>query len=91
MGVPKLPRSHAKLRIAGYFWRSSLDPHFLWRRNRGARCFVGKGIVLASLGSTRPSARDDHRQDQAFGFTRVPGSLATGQETSTRATRVQDL
>jgi hypothetical protein len=37
------------------------------------------------------SAGNGHRQEQAFGATGVPGSLATGQKTSVRSAHIQEL
>ena len=60
----------------------------LQRRCSGMVC---QGHVLASLDATLASASNGDRQEQAFGATGVPGSLATGQKTSVRSARIQEL
>jgi hypothetical protein len=91
MGVPKMPASHAEHRIARDPGRGTLAPHLFRGCNGDARGIVCQGHVLASLDAALASAGNGHRQEQAFGAAGVPGSLATGQKTSVRSARIQEL
>ena len=91
MGVPKMPGSDSEHRIARDPGRGTLAPDLFRGCDGDARGIVCQGHVLASLDATLASARNDHRQEQAFGATGVPGSLATGQKTSVRSARIQEL
>jgi hypothetical protein len=91
MGVPGMPASHAEHRTTRDPGRGTLAPDLFRGRHGDARGIVCQAHVLASLDATLASAGNRHRQEQAFGATGVPGSLATGQKTSVRSAHIQEL
>jgi hypothetical protein len=91
MGVQRMPASHAERRIARDPVRGTLAADLFRGCNGDARGIVCQGRLLASLDATLASARNRHSEEQAFGATGLPGSLAARQKTSIRSARIQGL
>ncbi|MGY8662512.1 hypothetical protein Q3C01_09105 [Bradyrhizobium sp. UFLA05-109] len=70
---------------------NTLAPDLFRSCNGNARGIVCQGHVLATLDATLASAGNRYRQEQAFGTTGVPGSLATREKTSFRSAGIQGL
>jgi hypothetical protein len=86
-----MPASHAEHRTARDPRRGTLAADLFRRCNGFARGIVCQSRVLASLDAALASARNGHREEQAFGATGVPCSLAAGQKTCVRSAPIQGV